>query len=89
MLNLQTHGGEDIRSNVKYKKSEENTKNSDKTKCKFINYKLAVFDNIIEQDAQNIDLVDELTVPERACGRQQENGKIPIQNKKTNPSYSS
>ena len=52
---------------------------------KRFNYELNVFDHLLEKYASNIDLVDDLRVPERAPKRKQENGKIPTQTRRPTP----
>ena len=79
------HGGEDSRPKSSFKITNKLINNSNSNSVKRFNYELNVFDHLLEKDASNVDLVDDLRVPERAPKRKQENGKIPTQTRRPTP----
>ena len=60
------HGGEDSCPKSSFKITNKLINNSNSNSAKRFNYELNVFDHLLEKDASNVDLVDDLRVPERA-----------------------
>ena len=69
------HGGEALASLSSCKTTNKKTKNSINNNKQSFNNELNVFDKIVEQDVQNVDLVDDFSMPERAGEREQGNIK--------------
>ena len=85
MKNQTNHGGKDSCSKNTFKITNKLINNNNSSKQEGFEYELNIFDNIIEKDASNINLVDDLKVPEKASKRKQDNEKITTQKTRPTP----